>query len=90
MGAHSPTLVLADGDSRMNGNNKDIVAKLRQRASHLRPGNLYEMAADEIERLRARLDRDKADNVRPLFGSRAKADPVVAKANPKDKPRRGN
>ena len=74
----------------MNGNNKDIVAKLRQRASHLRPGNLYELAADEIERLRARLDRDKADNVRPLFRSRAKADLVVATADPKDKPRRGN
>ena len=74
----------------MNGKNKDIVAKLRQRASHLRPGNLYEMAADEIERLRARLDRDKADNVRPLFGSRTEAEGIVAKPDPKDKPHRGN
>ena len=69
----------------MNGKDKDIVAKLRQRASHLRPGSLYEIAADEIERLRARVDRDKADNVRPLFGPRAKPDGVVD-----PKPRRGN
>ena len=74
----------------MNGKDKDIVAKLRQRASHLRPGSLYEIAADEIERLRARVDRDKADNVRPIFGSRPKAEGVVATSDPKGKPRRGD